>query len=94
MSSMDYEEACEVLGIDPNAEITETDLKKAYKRAAITHHPDKNQGDEQAKERFQGVAQAFETLSGPVKRGLTGPARPSEFDYDDVEDYMDEFFGG
>ena len=41
MSSMDYEEACEVLGIDPNAEITESDLKKAYKRAAIRHHPDK-----------------------------------------------------
>ena len=92
---MDYEEACEVLGINPDVEITETDLKKAYKRAAITHHPDKNQGDAQAKGRFQRVGQAFETLSGPVKRGLTGPARPPDYEYDvDLEEHMDEFFAG
>lgn len=50
-----------LLGVKPEADITE--IKKAYKKLAIKFHPDKNDGDEYFKERFQDIQEAFEVLS-------------------------------
>ncbi len=52
-----------ILGIDKSA--TGDDIKKAYRRLAIIHHPDKNPDDEQAAERFKDIGEAYETLSDP-----------------------------
>lgn len=56
----------EVLGVAKTATIDE--IKKAYRKAAIKYHPDKNPGDKQAEERFKEAAEAYEVLSNPEKR--------------------------
>ncbi|KAK3944287.1 TPR-like protein [Diplogelasinospora grovesii] len=53
-----------ILGIDKNAD--ENQVKKAYRKLAIVHHPDKNPGDETAEARFKDISEAYETLSDPV----------------------------
>jgi len=63
MSKRDY---YEVLGISKDASATE--IKKAYRKAAVEHHPDKNPDDPQAEERFKEVGEAYEILSNEEKR--------------------------
>jgi DnaJ homolog subfamily C member 7 len=49
--------------LDVPRDASDTDIKKAYRRLAIVHHPDKNPDDEGAAERFKDVGEAYETLS-------------------------------
>lgn len=63
MAKRDY---YEVLGVARNA--SEADLKKAYRRLAMKHHPDRNDGDAEAEEAFKEVKEAFEVLSDARKR--------------------------
>lgn len=56
----------EVLGVEKNANADE--IKKAYRKAAIKYHPDKNPGDKQAEEKFKEAAEAYDVLSNPDKR--------------------------
>lgn len=74
----------QILGIDKNADSGQ--IKKAYRKAAIVHHPDKNPDDTNAAERFKDIGEAYETLSDPEKRAR----------YDSGEDMIDpmESFGG
>lgn len=51
----------DALGVKPNAKAL--DIKKAYRKLAITTHPDKNQGDETAHARFQAIGEAYQVLS-------------------------------
>ncbi|TAQ87757.1 hypothetical protein B7494_g3920 [Chlorociboria aeruginascens] len=73
-----------ILEIEKDAD--DNQIKKAYRKAAIVHHPDKNPDDEHAAERFKDIGEAYETLSDPEKRAR----------YDSGEDLMDptEGFGG
>ncbi len=56
----------EVLGVERNA--PEEEIKKAYKKLAFQHHPDRNPGDKQAEEKFKELAEASEGLRDPEKR--------------------------
>lgn len=56
----------EVLGVHHNA--SETEIKKAFRKVAVQHHPDKNLGDKGAEERFKEASEAYEVLSEPQKR--------------------------
>ncbi|KAL2160543.1 hypothetical protein VTH06DRAFT_1231 [Thermothelomyces fergusii] len=55
-----------ILGIEKNA--TDNEIKKAYRKLAILHHPDKNPGDADAEARFKDISEAYETLIDPQKR--------------------------
>jgi molecular chaperone DnaJ len=65
MAKRDY---YEVLGVAKNA--SEEDIKKAYRKLAMKHHPDRNQGDDAKKseEKFKEAKEAYEMLSDSQKR--------------------------
>ena len=56
----------EVLGVEKNAGADE--IKKAYRKAAMKYHPDRNPGDKEAEEKFKEVGEAYEVLSDDQKR--------------------------
>ncbi|EED19117.1 DnaJ domain protein [Talaromyces stipitatus ATCC 10500] len=56
----------DALGVPPTA--TELEIKKAYRKLAITTHPDKNPGDETAHARFQAIGEAYQVLSNDELR--------------------------
>ncbi|HEU4620783.1 MAG TPA: DnaJ domain-containing protein, partial [Burkholderiaceae bacterium] len=63
MAKRDY---YEILGVSKNA--SEDDIKKAYRKLAMKHHPDRNPGDKTAEEKFKEVKEAYEMLSDDQKR--------------------------
>ena len=58
----------EILGVPKNA--SEDEIKKAYRKLAMKHHPDRNQGDSAkvAEEKFKEAKEAYEMLSDPQKK--------------------------
>jgi molecular chaperone DnaJ len=94
----------EVLGV--SREATQDEVKRAYRRLAHQHHPDKNAGDEAAEERFKQISEAYEVLGNPDKReaydryGLAGNRAFEGFGGFDqgfgtlFDDIFDGFFGG
>ena len=58
----------EVLGVERGASVE--DLRKAYKREALKHHPDRNQGDPNAEVCFKAANEAFQVLSDEQKRAV------------------------
>src|SRR5438105_1087858 len=65
MAKRDY---YDVLGVTKNA--SEDDIKKAYRKLAMKHHPDRNQGDDAKKseDKFKEAKEAYEMLSDSQKR--------------------------
>jgi len=65
MAKRDY---YQVLGVAKNA--SDEDIKKAYRKLAMKHHPDRNQGDgaKKSEEHFKEAKEAYEMLSDPQKR--------------------------
>jgi molecular chaperone DnaJ len=56
----------EILGVAREASVEE--VKKAYRKIAFEHHPDRNPGDKQAERRFKEATEAYEVLRDPDKR--------------------------
>ena len=96
----------QLLGVHRNA--TDAEIKRAFRRLAHEHHPDKNPGDKAAEDKFKEINQAYEVLSDPQKRAYydqfgTAPgaqgAGPGGFGAgmgmgDIFGDIFEEFFGG
>ncbi len=56
----------EVLGLERSASLQQ--IKSAYRKLAVRHHPDRNPGDSVAEEKFKEAAEAYAVLSDPEKR--------------------------
>ena len=100
MSKQDY---YDLLGIDKGADAGT--LKKAFRKAAMQYHPDRNPGDEAAEKKFKEMGEAYDVLKDPEKRaaydryghaafeggmGGGGGQGGAGFDFSDV---FEEFFG-
>lgn len=100
MSKRDY---YEVLGVEKTA--SEEDIKKAFRKLAMKHHPDRNPGDHKSEERFKEAKEAYEVLCDAQKRGLydqfghagveggRGPSHGAGF-ADVFGDIFGDIFGG
>ncbi|CAM3444795.1 molecular chaperone DnaJ [Aequorivita lipolytica] len=98
------EDYYEILEISKSA--TAAEIKKAYRKKAIQHHPDKNPGDHEAEAMFKKSAEAYEVLSDPNKRSRYDQFGHRAFDggggfgggggmnMDDIFSQFGDIFGG
>lgn len=95
----------QLLGVSRGASAEE--IKKAYRKLALQHHPDRNEGSKESEERFREVTEAYEVLRDSEKRALydrygaqgvrgsggAGPGGPG-FDFNEAIDIFMRDFGG
>jgi molecular chaperone DnaJ len=98
---MGKEDYYNVLGVERNA--SQDEVKRAYRKLALKYHPDKNQGNKQAEEKFKVAAEAYEVISDPDKRrrydqygheGLRGGDARGFGNFEDIFDAFGDVFGG
>jgi curved DNA-binding protein len=63
---MEYKDYYKVLGVERKA--SEDEIKRAYRKLALKHHPDRNPNDQKAEEKFKEINEAYQVLSDPEKR--------------------------
>ena len=94
------EDYYQILGVGENASADE--IKKAYRKLALKHHPDKNPGDKKAEEMFKKVSEAYYSLGDEKRRkeydnlrkmgAYTGDFSSAQgFDF---SDFLKQFSGG
>jgi molecular chaperone DnaJ len=90
----------EVLGISKGA--SKDEIKRAYRKLAVQHHPDRNPGDADAEEKFKEATEAYEILADERKRsaydqygfaGLNGMGQPSAQDFSSIFQGFEDIFG-
>jgi molecular chaperone DnaJ len=96
-----------VLGVDRKA--SQEEIKKAYRKLARQHHPDRNPGDAAAEEQFKRISAAYDVLGDPDKRkqydrgglgaffgggGTPGGGFSGGFDAGGLGDILSNLFGG
>jgi len=97
------EDYYDILGISKGASAAE--IKKAYRKKALEHHPDKNPGDPKAEELFKKSAEAYEVLSNPDKKARYDQYGHAAFEgnggfggggmnMDDIFSQFGDIFGG
>ncbi len=105
MANKDYYAA---LGLEKGA--SEEEIKKAFRKLAIKYHPDKNQGNKEAEDKFKEINEAYQVLSDPDKKAKYdmygtvdfdgsgfGSGGFGGFDFSDMGgfgDIFESFFGG
>jgi molecular chaperone DnaJ len=103
MAKKDY---YEILGLQKGA--SDDEIKKGFRKLAIKYHPDKNQGDKEAEEKFKEINEAYQVLSDPQKKAQYDQYGTADFnggggfdgggfDFSDVGgfgDIFESFFGG
>jgi len=94
----------EILEVSRSASAEE--IKKAYRKVAMKHHPDRNQGDKEAEERFKEATEAYEVLGDLEKRkiydrfgleglkssGYSGPGNANDI-FSNFGDIFGDLFG-
>lgn len=94
---MDY---YEILEISKNSDADT--IKKAFRKLALKYHPDRNQGDKEAEEKFKSVNEAYQVLSDPEKKaiydrygkeGLNRSGFQRQDPYSFFDEFADSFFG-
>ena len=94
MSRRDY---YEVLGVSRSA--SDQEIKSAYRKLALKHHPDRNPGDKAAEEQFKDAAEAYAVLADAEKRarydrfGHAGVGNTQGFDPSQFTGFEDIFSG-
>jgi molecular chaperone DnaJ len=100
VSARDY---YEVLGVARDA--SEGDIKSAYRKLALKHHPDRNPGDKAAEDKFKEAAEAYSVLCDDEKRarydrfghagvqGAAGGPGANPDIFSDFSDILGDFFG-
>jgi molecular chaperone DnaJ len=92
----------EVLSVSRTA--SDQELKAAYRKLAMQHHPDRNPGDDHAEEKFKQCSEAYQVLSDPEKRaaydryghaGVSGAGQQGSpfVDFQDLGDIFGDLFG-
>ena len=102
---MAKEDYYQTLGV--SRETNAADIKRAYRRLAMKHHPDRNAGDSSAEEKFKEIQEAYDVLSNEEKRaaydrfghaafdGMGGGGGGNGGDFSSVfEDMFSDFFSG
>ena len=92
----------EILGVEKDA--SEDDIKLAYRRLAKKYHPDVNQTDPEAKDKFIEIKEAYDVLVDPKKRKIYDQAGYNprnldlsdffgSYDFSSIRDILREFYG-
>lgn len=105
---MNYQDYYKTLGVERTA--TQEEIKKAYRKLAVKYHPDKNEGDKMAEEKFKEISEAYQVLGNPDSRkkydelganwkqyenaGFGGNYSGGGFNASGFSDFFDMFFGG
>jgi len=88
-----------VLGLDKSA--SPDDIKKAYRKLALQHHPDQNKDNPHSETKFKEISEAYSVLSDPTKRsqydqfGRVGGQSPINWNTNSpFDDLVNDFFRG
>ena len=95
-------QSLQILGLPETA--TDIEIKKAYRKIALKYHPDKNQGDDTAEDKFKEAAEAYEILGNQEKKqrydqfghaGMNGGGfGGGGMSMDDIFSQFGDIFGG
>jgi DnaJ-class molecular chaperone len=80
----------EILEIDRNA--TQEDIKKAYRKLSLLHHPDKNSNSQDSINKIQDINEAYEVLSNPENKMMYDNRGNNMMGMNDIPIDLDELF--